>query len=64
MTAPQWFHILAKAPGEKRAMMLCSKGRTRLRVHALQYSAEKVDEYLDDERRLNPGWTFTKRAIR
>ncbi len=64
MTTPQWFHILAKAPGEKRAMMLSSKGRTRLRVHALQYSAKKVDEYLDDERRLNPGWTFTKRAIR
>ena len=58
--APQWFHILAKKPGEKRATMLSSKGRTCLRVHALQYSAEKVDEYLDLERRDNPGWTFTK----
>ena len=62
-TTPQWFHILAKKPGEKRAMMLSSRGRTRLRVHALQYSAERVDHYLELERRDNPDWTFTKRPV-
>jgi hypothetical protein len=63
IAAPQWFHILAKKAGEKRAMMLCSKGRTRLRVHAFQYSADDVDRYLELQRRDNPDWTFTKRAI-
>jgi hypothetical protein len=61
--APQWFHILAKKPGEKRAMMLSSKGRTRLRIRAFQYSADSVDRYLELERQDNPGWIFTKRAI-
>jgi hypothetical protein len=62
-TTPQWFHILARKPGEKRAMMLSSKGRTRLRVRALQFSADSVDHHLERERRDNPDWTFTKRAI-
>ena len=35
--SPQWFHISRRrSRASKRATMLCSKGRTRLRVHAFQ----------------------------
>jgi len=61
--APQWFHILAKKPGEKRAMMLLQQGLHPAAVHAFQYSADDVDRYLELQRRDNPDWTFTKRAI-
>ena len=57
----KWYHILAKKEGEKRAMMLCAGGRTRLRIHAYQYAEDSVDKYVDVQRRDNPGWTFAKR---
>ena len=57
----EWFHILCKKPGEKRAMLLSSNGRTRLRVHAYQYRADIVDRHLTRYRSDNPDWTFDKR---
>ena len=55
-----WYYILAKKPGEKRAMMVGTRGRrTNLRVRASQFSAGVVDMELARLRRDDPNWTFT-----
>ena len=57
-----WYYILAKKPGEKRAMMIATRGqRTNLRVRAVQFEAGILEEELTRLRRDNPDWAFTSK---
>jgi hypothetical protein len=56
-------HVKVREVGKVAWKFLSPKGTTRLRIHALQFTADGAQKLIDENADDNPEWEFKATAI-